>query len=286
MTTSAPQELDRLVNLAPHYDAVFCDIWGVVHNGQEPHPTALEALISFRELGKYVVLVTNAPRANSGIARQLARMGIGKDVYDAIQSSGEVTRALIAPYADMVVHHITDGDAHLLDGLSVRNGPVDEAACVVVSELEGDMDRPEDYQERMEHWLRRGLTLICVNPDKIVEVAGQMIYCPGALADIYAQMGGKVIQAGKPHHPIYEAARTSLTILRGKEVPSNRILAIGDSVRTDATGAASQGLDFLFITGSLHADELDAFGSPDPQAVADLIAPSGANLVGFQARLA
>lgn len=278
--------LDALESIAPNYDAIFCDIWGVVHNGVEPHPSAVEALQTFRAMDKQVVLVTNSPRANAGIVRQLRRMGIDNRSYDAIQSSGEVTRALIAPYSGLVVHHVTNSDGHLFDGLSIRNGPVDDAACVVVSELEGDMDRPEDYQDRMEHWLRRGLTLICVNPDKLVEVAGQMIYCPGALADIYQKMGGKVIQAGKPYHPIYQAAHTSLNLVAGKPVHPNRILAIGDSVRTDATGAAAEGLDFLFITGSLHAKELKAFRNPKPEAVVKLVAPSGARLAGFQARLA
>lgn len=279
-------ELDALASIAAQYDAVFCDIWGVVHDGLEPHQSAVDALVEFRAAGKLVVLVTNAPRANAGIARQLHKIGVTNDAYDAIQSSGEVTRALIAPYSGLVVHHVTSGDDHLFDGLSIKNGPVDDASCVVISDLEGDLDRPEDYQERMEQWLRRGLTLICVNPDKLVEVGGQFFYCPGAVADIYEKMGGTVIQAGKPHAPIYQAAHKSLTMIGGKSIAPERILAIGDSVRTDATGAAAQGVDFLFITGSIHAEELDAFGSPDPKAVADLVAPTGAKLAGFMARLA
>lgn len=294
MTIQSPQSqrpavtsaLTSLENILDRYDAIFCDIWGVVHNGVEPYPTAVAALQEARKRGIQVVLVTNAPSANARIASQLARMGIDGSTYDAIMSSGEVTRALMAPYRGRVVHHVGRvGDDHLFAGLDLTRGPAETAACVIVTELPGAGGVPEDYIPQMRIWRDHDLPFICVNPDKLVEEAGRLIYCPGAIADIYEQMGGQVIQAGKPHAAIYQAAFNALHPTASGPIKPDRVLAVGDSLRTDATGAAGQGIDFLFITGSLHAEELDAFGAPDVDKIAASVVETGARLVGFQARL-
>lgn len=279
-------ELSALVDIADNYDAFFCDIWGVVHNGVVPYPDAVKALEHMRTMGKQVVLVTNAPSSNAEIARMLSAMGVSTAAYDGIVSSGEVTRAMMEPYRGQIIHHVgRSGDDHLFDGLDLTRGPADKASCVIVTELEKLEDTPQDYQARMQTWLDRDLPFICVNPDKLVEVGEQMIYCPGSIADIYEHMGGKVIQAGKPYPPIYQAAHAMLKPTTQGPIQPDRILAIGDSTRTDAMGAAGQGFDFLFITGSLHAEELDAFGKPDAKKISALVAPTDAQLAGFQARL-
>jgi HAD superfamily hydrolase (TIGR01459 family) len=280
--------MTSLSNLAPNYDAVLSDVWGVLHNGVAAYPEAVDALRRFRESGKRVVLITNAPRTAPPIVALLDAMRVPRDAYDAVVSSGDVTRAAIAPYRGKVVHHVgpPEIDDSLYEGLGVIRGPAEEADAVVVTDLDTDDDTPDMYEERIKLWLSRKLPLICANPDRVVEHAGRIIYCGGALADLYEAHGGRIRMAGKPYRPIYDEALRLADAAAGHPIERSRILAIGDSVRTDAIGAANAGLDLLFITGSIHAQELDAFGAPDPDAVRDLVAPSGARLKGFMPRLA
>jgi HAD superfamily hydrolase (TIGR01459 family) len=277
-----------LAALAGDYDAILSDVWGVIHNGRAAHPSAVEALVKYREQGGRVVLITNAPRPSPPIVTMLDHLGVPRQAYDAIVSSGDATRAMIARYAGQTIHHVgpPTADDALYEGLDITRGAADEAVAVVVTDLDTDDDTPDMYADRIAHWLKRGLPLICANPDKVVEVGDQMVYCGGAIADIYAELGGEVRMAGKPFAPIYEEALRLAETAVGRTLDRRRILAIGDSVRTDAIGAADFGIDLMFITGSIHAGELDAFGTPDPEAIRALVAPSGARLAGFMARLA
>jgi HAD superfamily hydrolase (TIGR01459 family) len=277
-----------LAALAGDYDAVLSDVWGVIHNGRAAYPSAVEALVKYREQGGRVVLITNAPRPSPPIVTMLDHLGVPRQAYDAIVSSGDATRAMIARYSGKTIHHVgpPTADDALYEGLDVKRGSADEAEVVVVTDLDTDDDTPDMYADRVAHWLKRGLPLICANPDKVVEIGDQMVYCGGALADIYAELGGEVHMAGKPFAPIYEEALRLAEKAAGHALDRRRILAIGDSVRTDAIGAADFGLDLLFITGSIHAGELDAFGAPDPEAIRALVKPSGARLAGFMPRLA
>ena len=280
--------MTTLSDLAPDYDAILSDVWGVVHTGVVAHAEAVEALRQFRQAGGRAVLITNAPRAVAPIVDMLDRLHVPRDAYDAVITSGEVTRAMIAPYRGKVIHHIGPPtiDDSIYDGLGVIRGPAEEAEAVVVTDLDTDDDTPDMYEARIAVWLRRRLPLICANPDRVVEHGGRIIYCGGALADLYEAHGGRIRMAGKPYRQIYDEALRLADTAAGRPLERSRILAIGDSVRTDAIGAANAGLDLLFITGSIHAQELDAFGSPDPEAVRDLVAPSGARLKGFMPRLA
>jgi HAD superfamily hydrolase (TIGR01459 family) len=280
--------MTTLANLAPNYDAVLSDVWGVVHNGVAAFPEAVDALRRFRQGGGRVVLITNAPRASSAIVELLDDLRVPRDAYDDIVSSGDVTRGSIAAYRGKVIHHVGPPtiDDSLYEGLGVIRGPAEEAAAVVVTDLDTDDDTPDMYEDRIKVWLRRRLPLICANPDRVVEHGGRIIYCGGALADLYEAHGGSIQVSGKPYRPIYDEALRLAEQAAGKPIDRGRILAIGDSVRTDAIGAANAGLDLLFITGSIHAQELDAFGSPDPEAIRALVSPSGARLKGFMPRLA
>jgi HAD superfamily hydrolase (TIGR01459 family) len=286
---SAPTgALAGLSEISGRYDALFCDVWGVVHNGIAAHPTAVEALLAYRRAGGRVILITNAPRPSAPIIAMLDLFGVPRQAYDAVVSSGDATRVMIAPYRGRVIHHVGPPiiDDALYEGLGVIRGSAEEAEAVIVTDLDNDDDTPEMYDERMALWLERKLPLICANPDKVVEVGDKILYCGGAIADVYAERGGKVLMAGKPFLPIYEEVLRLAEAAAGHAIERRRVLAIGDSVRTDATGAAAFGIDLLFITGSIHADELNAFGTPDPDAVYDLVAPSGAKLAGYMPRLA
>ncbi|GHA31049.1 haloacid dehalogenase [Devosia pacifica] len=279
--------ISGLSELAPNYDAVLSDVWGVIHNGVDAFPEAYGALVKFRENGGRVGLITNAPRPAEPIMQMLDEMGVPREAYDTLVSSGDVTRAMIAKYSGKVIHHVgpeTIDDA-LYEGLDITRGPAEEATAVVVTDLDTDDDNPEMYRQRAEYWLSRNLTMICANPDRVVEHGNRIVYCGGALGDLYAAMGGAVLMAGKPYQPIYEEAFRQVEQAAGTSFEKSRVLAIGDSVRTDATGAAKFDTDLLFITGSIHAAELDAFGNPDPSAIAELVAPSRARMVGFLPRL-
>jgi len=286
MTSPLPI-ISGLSELSSGYDAVLSDVWGVIHNGVSAFPEAVDALVSYRKAGGRVVLITNAPRPSPPIVAMLDRLGVPRDAYDAIVSSGDATRAMISKYRGKAIHHVgppTEDDA-LYEGFDLRRTGAEEAEVVVVTDLDTDDDTPEMYRERAKLWLQRRLPMICANPDRVVEHGDKIIYCGGALGDLYAAMGGMVLMAGKPYQPIYEEAYRLSEEAAGQSLDKSRVLAIGDSVRTDATGAAQFGIDILFITGSIHAAELDAFGKPDPQAIADLIAPSRARVAGFLPRL-
>lgn len=286
MTAPLPP-ISGLADLAGRYDAVLSDVWGVVHNGVAAFPSAVDALVQYRKAGGKVVFITNAPRPSAPLIEMLDRLGVVREAYDAIVSSGDATRVMIAKYSGRPIHHVgppTEDDA-LYEGLNVRRTTADEADVVVVTDLDTDDDTPEMYRERAKFWLSRKLPMICANPDRVVEHGDKIIYCGGALGDLYAAMGGMVLMAGKPYQPIYEEAFRLAEAAVGRKLEKSRTLAIGDSVRTDATGAAQFGIDLLFVTGSIHAAELDAFGKPSPQAIIDLVAPSRAHMAGFLPRL-
>lgn len=280
--------MTSLSELAPNYDAVLSDVWGVLHNGVAAHPSACEALVNYRAGGGRVVLITNAPRPSRPIVEMLDHLGVPRAAYDDIVSSGDVTRHMLEDYRGRTVHYVGPPEENdsLFDGLDIALGSADEAVALVVTDLDSDDDTPDMYTERIKLWRARNLPLIAANPDRVVEHGDRIIYCGGALADLYEAHGGRILMAGKPYRPIYAEALALAEKAAGRSLDKPRVLAIGDSVRTDAIGAANFGLDLLFITGSIHAEELDAFGKPDPAAVRRLVAPSGANLAGFMPRLA
>lgn len=280
--------LAALSQLNGRYDRLYCDIWGVVHNGVEQVPSAVAALKAFRAGGGQVALISNAPRPSSFVRQTLTRMGISKAAYDCVVTSGDVTQSLISQYRDRTICHIGPAyDRNLFDGTGVLFGPAEDAEVLVVSDLDEKGEAIEDYADDIEHWKRLGLKMICANPDRMVEIGDRIILCGGALADVYEAAGGEIVMAGKPYAPIYELARKRLAESGLPETTPDRTLAIGDSVRTDAAGAKAQGADFLFVTGSIHAAELHDNGSEaDDTMVRDLVAPSGANLIGYMRNLA
>lgn len=286
--TSPARALAGFSEIASNYDAALCDVWGVVHNGVSAYPSAVEALVEYRKQGGRLVFITNAPRPSGPIIEMLDRLGVVREAYDAIVSSGDATRVMISEYSGKVVHHVgpPTADDSLYEGLNVIRGSAEEAEAIVVTDLDTDEDTPDMYNDRVSLWLKRGLPMICANPDRVVEHGDRLIYCGGALGDLYEARGGKVRMAGKPYRPIYDEALRLAEQAAGRKLDKARMLAVGDSVRTDAMGASHFGLDLLFVTGSIHAGDLDAFGNVDPQAVADLVAPSGANVAGFMPRLA
>jgi HAD superfamily hydrolase (TIGR01459 family) len=274
MTDLAPPIIDRFAPLAADYDVVLSDVWGVIHNGVNAFPEAVEALAQFRGGGGTVVLISNAPRQGTVVMRLLDRLGVTRAAYDGIVTSGDVTRSVVAARPGQRIFHIgPERDRSIFDDLPVRFAAVEQADYVVCSGLfDDESEVPQDYRPLLEQIRARHLLLVCANPDLVVERGDRLVYCAGAIADLYVTLGGEVLFAGKPHAPIYSAALAAAAAARGGPVAPARVLAIGDSVRTDLAGAAARNIDCLFITAGIHAEELGGRDDPDPRAVSGIFA--------------
>lgn len=280
--------LDRFSTLAPHYDVVLSDVWGVIHNGVAAFPEACAALAAFRAEGGTVILITNAPRPNTSVRRQLESLRVPADAYDGVVSSGDVTRGVIAGRAGQSVFHLGPArDRPIFEGLDLRFADADTADYVVCSGLfDDETETPDDYRDLLARLRARDLFMLCGNPDIVVERGERMLYCAGAIADLYASMGGEVLYAGKPYSPIYDLSLAEAQAARRAPTPRGRVLAIGDSVRTDFTGAVRQGIDCLFVTAGIHSAEFGGRDVPDAQAVASIFAETGARPKAVTHRLA
>ena len=260
--------IHALSDISDGYDAVLCDLWGVYHNGVRPHDAAVAALRAYRARGGIVALLTNAPRPDFSVARQLAAMGAPDDTHDLIVTSGDATIAALrdGDYGRTAYHIGPQRDYDLFDGLPIARAPLAEADFILCSGLFDDAsESPDDYEDTYRTAKERGLAMVCANPDIVVDRGERRIWCGGALADAYEQRGGTAHYFGKPHRPIYDLARARIAAVTGREIAPARILAIGDGPATDVKGAADNGLDCLFIAAGLAADTLlDAQGSVIP----------------------
>jgi HAD superfamily hydrolase (TIGR01459 family) len=272
--SGSPPFLDHFAVLASRYDVLLCDVWGVMHNGIAAWPEACDALARARQAGATVLLITNSPRPTESVIEQLDQLNVPRDSYDGIVTSGDVTRAVIIERPGKNVFHLgPDRDLPIYTGLDVRLVDAETADYVVCSGLFDDThETPEDYRGLLARLKARNLFMLCANPDVVVERGEHLIYCAGALADIYAALGGDVLFAGKPYPPIYLRALAKAEAARGGKGPLERVLAIGDSVRTDLKGAAGVGADFLFISSGIHAGEVGASAGPDEDMLRDFFA--------------
>jgi HAD superfamily hydrolase (TIGR01459 family) len=275
MTAVLPPVTPHFATLASGYDVLLCDVWGVLHNGVEAFPASCDALMRARKGGATVILITNSPRPSEQVARQLERLKVPRDTYDAMVSSGDVTRDVIRSRPGQCVFHLgPERDSSIFTGLDVRFAPLERADYVICSGLlDDEVETPDNYLALLQAMHARKLFMVCGNPDVVVERGPKLVYCAGALADLYASMGGEVLYAGKPYAPIYQNALTKAPAARGGK--SGRVLAIGDSVRTDFKGAREAGLDFLFVTAGIHADELGTREQPETSALSGMFAAAG-----------
>jgi HAD superfamily hydrolase (TIGR01459 family) len=258
------QGIGAVGELAGQYDAVLCDVWGVLHDGRTVYPGAGDALRGLRAAGVAVVLLTNMPRPSSTMPAALARLRFPPDAWDAIVTSGDAIRLELARRAPGPVLRVgRSTDLGLWDGLGLRFvEAVDEAQLVAIAGLR-DGETPAEYASILRAAVDRGLDLMCANPDVQIRSAGELQWCAGALAEAYEALGGRVVQAGKPHVAIYERAYEALATVTGRDVPRERILAIGDGPATDLLGANRQGIDSLFIASGIHGDTLLREGAID-----------------------
>ncbi|HUG61685.1 MAG TPA: TIGR01459 family HAD-type hydrolase [Methylomirabilota bacterium] len=267
-----------LKDLAGAYDALLCDVWGVLHNGVAAHPAAVDALLRFRETAGPVALITNAPRPARAIREQLRSFGVPDDAYDVLVTSGDVTRMVIAERPGVRLLPVgPDRDRSFYDGLDAVIASEEEAELVACTGLVDDTsEAPDDYRPLLERLVARGLVMVCANPDIVVERGDRLVYCAGALARLYTDIGGKAVLVGKPHAPIYEAARRELAGLGGA-----RILAVGDGLPTDIRGAVENRIPVLFVTGGIHAADFGPHDAPDEARVAARLSAEGLKAVAY-----
>jgi HAD superfamily hydrolase (TIGR01459 family) len=277
MTLAEPALTEHFGMLAERYDVILCDVWGVVHNSIVAAPSACDALLRFRARGGTVILITNAPRPGATVLRQLDSLGVSREAYDDIVSSGDVTRALIARRDGQAALHIgPDRDLGIFTGLALQFADAQAADYIVCTGLfDDDAETPDDYRKLLSQLRSRELFMICANPDLVVERGTKLIYCAGAIADLYQSQGGEVLYAGKPHPPIYEEALAKAAARRDEPIARNRVIAIGDSIRTDIKGAVALGIDCVFVTAGIHAEELGPRDNPDVRALRRLFAEAG-----------
>ena len=251
--------LSSVRQLAHRYPVWLCDIWGVLHNGVAAFPVASGALAAFRRQGGKVVLITNAPRPFDDVERQIRGLGVTPDAYDAIVTSGDVTRGLIRSWHGRPLFHLgPEKDRTIFEGLGAKLVSENAAEAVVCTGLIDDShETPQAYGAQLNAMRKRGQPMICANPDIQVERGAQLCYCAGALGEAYERLGGRVEYAGKPRAPIYDAALAAI----GGKVDRSKVLAIGDGVGTDIKGAGDFGLASLYVASAVsmgHGATLNA----------------------------
>jgi HAD superfamily hydrolase (TIGR01459 family) len=253
--------LAGLSDIAADYDALLCDVWGVLHDGREAFRPAVDALCRFRAAHGPVILLTNAPRPVVDVESMLQRVGVPPECYDAILSSGvlardDVEKRIAVAGRTLKVYHLgPDRDGGVLDGLDIERVDVAAAEVVLCTGLyDDDTETADDYAGLFREMRGRDLIMLCANPDIVVQRGDKLIWCAGALAEAYEKVGGKVMYYGKPHPPIYDASLAVATNLARRDI--RRPLAIGDGADTDIKGANRAGIDALFVAQGIHAAHL------------------------------
>ncbi|TPL68457.1 TIGR01459 family HAD-type hydrolase [Mesorhizobium sp. B2-4-1] len=266
---ASPDIIGSLEDVSKNYSAILCDVWGVVHNGERHFPAAASALTAARTAGIPVVLITNSPRRSADVVAQMNVIGVPPSAYDRVVTSGDVTRDLIVEGPRKIFHVGAERDLTLYDGLDVDLVEEFEASGVVCTGLfDDEVEKPEDYAELLRRLRARNLPFICANPDIMVERGERIIWCAGALARDYAQLGGRTLIAGKPYAPVYDVAMREVAEFLGRPVERRQVLAIGDGMLTDIKGAADNGFDVLYVSGGIHARDYGDASQPDPARLA------------------
>ena len=274
---TAPKLAAGLSQISADYDVLLCDVWGVIHNGREAYPAACEALARFRAERGPVVLISNAARPHAPVIEQLDALGVPREAWSHIVTSGDATRRLLAQRAPGPAWLVgVERDAPLYEGLGLETSDLEHAAFIsVTGPYDDENDEPADYRERFEAAAALGLEMICANPDIVVQRGDKLIYCGGALAQLYESLGGKVTMAGKPYAPIYELALAKAVATPGRAVDPHRVLCSGDGLPTDIRGANARGFDVLFVASGIHGAETIGPNGLNLPAVEDLLRQDG-----------
>jgi len=253
------QNISGLGQIADDYDALLCDIWGVIHNGRHAFKEACEALERFRADRGPVILISNSPRPSVAIPEQFAQIGVPGEFYDGIVTSGDATVDELSRRAPGPAFKLgPERDDTLYENLEMNFCELGDAAFISCTGLFDDAtETPDDYRELLTEARDMGIPLVCANPDVQAMRGDQLIYCGGALAQLYEKLGGETVYAGKPHEPIYRLSRAWLREILGYDLTGDRVLAIGDNIHTDLLGAQREDYDCLFVANGVHQGNED-----------------------------
>lgn len=256
-------DIAGLGQVADQYDALLVDIWGVIHNGRVPYIDAVAALERFHSERGPIILISNSPRPSVAIPAQFDEVGVPHTFYDAIVTSGDATIDELARRAPGPAFKLgPERDDRLYADLDLNFTELEKAKFITCTGLfDDENETPDDYNELLGEARELNLPFVCANPDIRVKRGDQMIYCGGALAQSYEDMGGEVIYAGKPHKPIYRLSRAWLKEIAGYDIDKSKVLAVGDNIHTDLLGAQNEGYDCLFVADGVH--ENNAFAVKD-----------------------
>ena len=277
-----------LRELAGDYDGYILDLWGVVHDGVNPYPGVLDCMAKLVAAGKRVILLSNAPRRADDVVRRIAAIGVPAGLYHEVMSSGEEAWQYLkrrddpfyASLGTTCLHICSDRDLEIRVGLELTY--VDDpglAEFILNTGPAGWDDTLEDYAPVLAACRDRGLKMVCANPDLTVMHGAKLALCAGALAVHYEEIGGTVRWHGKPYRSVYDSCFELMGI-----DDRSRILAVGDSLRTDIAGANGAGIDCLLIAGGLHAKEFAPGGRLDLVCVGDASAAAGVRPDAVMAR--
>ena len=267
--------MNYLDALPERYRVILCDVWGVVHDGVALYPGAAMRLLQWRGEGRFVVLITNAPRTAEAVEQQLERIGLPGDARDGIATSGDAGIAVLKLLGKPVGFVGTRSDRAVLEGRGIEISDAEEFTDLACAGLDGRRREVDAYIPDLERWAARSVRMHCLNPDRLVIRGGVPEACAGAIADVYQALGGEVIWYGKPHKAIYEHA-----LRLANDPPSGAVLAVGDGIQTDILGAARMGFDAVFVTGGINEGEpfpsdfasKNGLGEWQPVAVVDSLA--------------
>jgi HAD superfamily hydrolase (TIGR01459 family) len=283
-----PPILAHAGELLSRYDVMFCDVWGVLHDGHRAFDAACDALLRFRDAGGTVVLVSNAPVPGDRVAAMLDTRAVPHNAYYAIVASGAIALRHVEEKGYRRLHCIGpfDRDAALFNRLTAEKTDIETADAIICTGLNDDVKETADtYRPLLEKARARNLPFVCANPDLVVDVGGTQYLCAGAIADLYERMDGEVFWAGKPHANAYVAAQAAAEDIRGAAVDRARIIAVGDSLRTDLKGAEAAGIDAIFVASGIHRDEMMGAKAIDPAKLAALFAPPAPPAIAVMERL-
>lgn len=287
--SSPPPILASAGELLSRYEVMFCDVWGVLHDGHRAFEAACDALLKFRARGGTVILVSNAPVPGERVAVMLDSRAVPRNAYDGIVASGEIALRHVEEKGYRRLHCIgpQQRDSATFTRLTAERTDIDVADAILCTGLNDDLsETADDYRPLLERARARKLPFVCANPDLVVDVGGTQYLCAGAIADLYERMDGEVFWAGKPHANAYDAAQAAAELLRGAPIDRARIIAVGDSLRTDLKGAEAAGIDAIFVASGIHRDEMMGGGVLDPEKLAALFAPPAPPAIAVMERLA
>ncbi len=280
------KRIHGLSEIAKEYPGILCDVWGVLHNGQAVYDAAAQALAAYRQQGGRVVMLTNSPRPEAGVIEQFNELGVDTDVYDAVVSSGDATRELIRKVKGSIFHLGPKRDAPLFAGLDVDLTSEKECDAIVCTGLfEDEVETPDDYRVRLKALVARNIPFICANPDVVVHRGNSLIWCAGSLANLYTELGGETLVAGKPHKPIYDLGMKKLIELIGAKTTKKDVIAIGDALPTDVAGAQNNGFDLFYISAGIHYSEYGSADNPDEEKLQAFLNNNGATPKVWMPRL-